>query len=89
MYVNYQLIKDISTSAYFEKWTDSNSADFKLSPISEPEQTQCYKTSAYKIQTPGNYPEAVAYRGILFGGGQRIQLRTEDTENRDLGAVAP
>ena len=23
------------------------------------------------------------------GGGQQIQLRTEDRENRDLGAVAP
>ena len=33
----------------------------------------------------------VAYLGILFGGGevQRIQLRTEDRENGDLGAVAP
>jgi len=33
----------------------------------------------------------VAYLGILFGGGgfQQIQLRTEDKENRDLGAVAP
>jgi len=32
---------------------------------------------------------AVAYPGILFGGVQQIQLRTEDRENRDLGAVAP
>jgi hypothetical protein len=33
---------------------------------------------------------AVAYPGILFGGGvQQIQLRTEDRENGDLGAVAP
>jgi len=33
---------------------------------------------------------AVAYPGILFGGGvQQIQLRTEDRENRDLGAAAP
>ena len=33
----------------------------------------------------------VAYLGILFGGGgvQQIQLRTEDRENGDLGAVAP
>jgi len=32
----------------------------------------------------------VAYPGILFGGGvQQIQLRTEDWENGDLGAVAP
>jgi hypothetical protein len=30
------------------------------------------------------------YPGILFGGGgQKIQLRTEDRENRDLGVVAP
>ena len=33
---------------------------------------------------------AVAYPGILFGGGfQQIQLRTEEGENGDLGAVAP
>jgi hypothetical protein len=35
---------------------------------------------------------AVAYPGILFGGGggvQQIQLRTEGRENRELGAVAP
>ena len=32
----------------------------------------------------------VAYPGIFFGGGvQQIQLRTEDRENGDLGAVAP
>jgi len=31
---------------------------------------------------------AVAYPGILLGGVQQIQLRTEDRENRDLGAVA-
>ena len=37
--------------------------------------------------------ESVAYQGILFGGVggrvQQIQLRTEDRENGDLGAVAP
>ena len=35
--------------------------------------------------------KSVAYPGILFGGGvvQQIQLRTEDIENGDLGAVAP
>jgi len=33
----------------------------------------------------------VAYPGILFGGGgvQQIQLRIEDRENGDLGALAP
>jgi len=38
-----------------------------------------------------NIAEAVAYPGILFGerGGQQIQLRTEDIEKGDLGAVAP
>jgi hypothetical protein len=35
--------------------------------------------------------EAVAYPGILFEGGgvQQIQLRTKNSENGDLGAVAP
>jgi hypothetical protein len=32
--------------------------------------------------------EPVAYPGILLGV-QQIQSRTEDRENRDLGAVAP
>jgi len=33
---------------------------------------------------------AVAYPGIFFGGGvQQIQLRTEEREDGDLGAVAP
>jgi hypothetical protein len=31
----------------------------------------------------------VAYPGSFFGGVQQIQLRTEDRENGDLGAVAP
>ena len=36
------------------------------------------------------YRISVAYPGILFGGGvQQIQLRIEDRENEDLGAVAP
>jgi len=33
--------------------------------------------------------KAMAYPGILFGGVQQIQLRTEDSENGDLAAVAP
>ena len=33
--------------------------------------------------------DPVAYPGILFAGVQQIQLRTEDRENGDLGAVAP
>jgi len=33
---------------------------------------------------------AVVYLGILFGGWvQQIQLRTENRENGDVGAVAP
>jgi len=35
------------------------------------------------------YWTSVAYPGILFVGVQQIQLRTEDRENMDLGAVAP
>ena len=31
----------------------------------------------------------MAYAGILFGGVQKIQLKTEDREKGDLGAVAP
>jgi hypothetical protein len=37
------------------------------------------------------YSNSVAYPRILWGGGgvKKIQLRTEDRENGDLGAVAP
>ena len=36
------------------------------------------------------YTYAVAYAGILFGGGgvQQIQLRRQDRKNGDQGAVA-
>ena len=40
----------------------------------------------------GDCSVPVAYPGILFGEGggvQQIQLRAEDRENGDLGAVAP
>ena len=41
-------------------------------------------------QEAGQAPRAVAYPGIFSGGGvQQIQLRTEDREDGDLGAVAP
>ena len=35
--------------------------------------------------------QSFAYPGILFGGGvvQQIQLRAEDREKGDMGAVAP
>ena len=32
---------------------------------------------------------AVAYPGILFGGLQQIEMRTEDGENGDLGGGSP
>ena len=38
------------------------------------------------------YQDPVAYLGIFFGGGgvvQQVQLRTEDREKGDPGAVAP
>ena len=35
------------------------------------------------------YFASVAYPGILFRGGQQIQLRTEDRENGDLGGGSP
>ena len=30
---------------------------FHTYPLMKTEQTECSETSAYKIQTPGNYPE--------------------------------
>jgi len=44
--------------------------------------------TVHKEQSDNNEP--VAYPGILFGWGvKQIQLRTEDRENGDLGAVDP
>jgi len=32
------------------------------------EQTECSETSAYEIQTPGNYPEEnIQHKAIIFG----------------------
>jgi hypothetical protein len=39
-------------------------------PPMQLEQTECSETSAYKIQTPGNYPEE-SIRGICFLGGRK------------------
>jgi len=48
------------------------------------------RNGAWYIQLPLWF-EAVAYPGIFFreGGVQQIQLRTEDRDDGDLGAVAP
>ena len=40
-------------------------------------------------QPVSQWIDSVAYPGILFGGVQQIQLRTEDRENGDLGEIAP
>ena len=43
-----------------------------------------------KLHIENTKTDAVAYPGILFGGGgQKIQLRTEVRENGDLGAEDP
>jgi len=48
------------------------------------------KTNETNHAVTQHHIPAVAYPGIFFGGGvQKIQLRTEDRENGDLGAVAP
>jgi hypothetical protein len=59
--------------------------------ISPPQSDQCYQhLEARKVRSTLHLSESVAYPGILFGGGvQQIQLRAEDRENGDLGAVAP
>ena len=47
------------------------------------------KHSQYVIRIAFPMQQSVAYPGVLFGGEgfQQIQLRTEDRENGDLGAV--
>jgi len=37
--------------------TFSNIVILHTYPPMKMEETECYETSAYKIQTPGNYPE--------------------------------
>jgi len=37
--------------------TVSNLVILHTYPPMKMQQTECYETSAYKIQTPGNYPE--------------------------------
>jgi hypothetical protein len=61
------------------RWTDTSKQTGAL----------CDYANAYKNEFGGLW--TVAYPGILFGGGgvQQIELRTEDRENGDLGAVAP
>ena len=42
------------------------------------------------VRTGRKQARTVAYPGILFWGGvQQIQLRTEERENGDLGALDP
>jgi len=55
------------------------------------EQTECSETSAYKIQTPGNYPkESIKFtlttRSIKWqlGSGLRGQISTSEQPMRDL-----
>ena len=44
-----------------------------------------YRNCKHEYVLPSGVP-----RNFFFEGGvQQIQLRTEDRENRDLGAVAP
>ena len=46
------------------------------------EQTECPETSAYKLQTPGNYPkESIQDReifGIILSGRMREQFREHE-----------
>ena len=49
-----------------------------------------YITLCWELILEEATDESVAYPEILFGGGvQQVQLRTEDRESGDLGAVAP
>ena len=48
------------------------------------------RASWYHLQHDNEQVNTVAYQGISSGGGvQQIQLRAEDRENGELGAVAP
>jgi len=40
------------------------------------EQIECSETSAYKIQTPGNYPEEIIQTSCYFGVYEEIPIVT-------------
>jgi hypothetical protein len=52
------------------------------------EQTECSETLAYKIQTPGNYPEEniqhTEHGGSLKSRVGRLKLRWEDGVEEDM-----
>jgi len=45
------------------------------------EQTDYSETSAYKIQTPWNYPEEKKYNKACLFYGQFLKLRRRDTDS--------
>jgi hypothetical protein len=52
------------------------------------EQTECSETSAYKIQTPGNYPEENIqhYSRLIAKSNNKIRT-TRNTLNKETGKV--
>jgi len=48
-----------------------------------------YKTDHILVSHFSLLPSGVPRNFVRGGGGQQMQLRTEDTENEDLGMVAP
>jgi hypothetical protein len=44
------------------------------------EQIECSETSAYKLQTPGNYPEENIQHSDLFNGIEILQGRWQHGE---------
>jgi len=48
------------------------------------EQTECFETSAYKIQTPGNYPEERIQQVIISPTG-RIKVSEGPNDGSFLG----
>ena len=48
------------------------------------EQTECSETSAYKIKTPGNYPEESIQHRIFFS-----LVLSKDTEKNDYKSFRP
>jgi hypothetical protein len=47
------------------------------------EQTECSETSAYKIQTPGDYPEEKTYKYFFFENGDVYQKNTKNKPQTD------
>jgi len=52
------------------------------------EQTECSETSAYKIQTPGNYPKESIQHSVHGESLKSRRFRLDSVESKKLGILS-